>query len=160
MTYICLECGHHFEEGEEMQFSEAHGEHYSACPVCGGDYEKAEWCHQCKGDFLGDTVYGGYCRDCLEDAIDYDTGLRFLENKGLLADFIIGAYYQSEVPESTSALFTLHLRETFLRLKAEQILMQRGTLLQLLRRFILDDEGDTGKELFAKWLTECEGKGK
>lgn len=160
MTYICLDCGHHFDEGEQAQFKEAHGERYSACPVCGGDYEKAEWCRQCKGDFLADKVYGGYCRECLEGAIDYDTGLRFLEDKGLLADFIIGAYFESEVPESTSATFNLHLLNTFKRLKAEEILMNRNNLLQLLRRFILDDEGDTGKELFAKWLTECEEKGK
>lgn len=49
--YICLECGHLFNEPYE--YSETHGfgappyEELSGCPVCGGSYDEAVECDDC-----------------------------------------------------------------------------------------------------------------
>lgn len=76
MDWICLECGHIFDEGEGLPVKEFHpeipGGHYEeflACPSCGSDQiERAVHCKKCGGSFLPDDLYGGYyCRECMEE---------------------------------------------------------------------------------------------
>lgn len=49
--FVCLECGHKFEEGEEAHWRENHGngiiEPWTGCPVCYGAYEEVNECREC-----------------------------------------------------------------------------------------------------------------
>ena len=80
MTYICVDCGHIFEEGEQAVRVEHHpygdttaDEEWAACPVCGGDYEEAGVCKCCGGHFYADDLIAGYyCKECVEDFMTLD----------------------------------------------------------------------------------------
>lgn len=71
--YICTECGETFEEPHS--YTESYGQTLYCCPVCGGGYVEAEFCHDCGRAFeKGDTdglIAGKYCKECLMDYIDY-----------------------------------------------------------------------------------------
>jgi hypothetical protein len=75
MTYICLDCGHIFEEGEEARWSESRGEFWgvasyenmSGCPKCKGNYAKASSCKKCGSAHLEDELNGGVCDDCINE---------------------------------------------------------------------------------------------
>ena len=51
--YKCEECGHIFEDGEQVQWVEMHGfvygngEELSGCPICNGAYEEIKPCKIC-----------------------------------------------------------------------------------------------------------------
>lgn len=73
--YKCIECGHIFEEGEEVSWSESRGEYWgvsccetmSGCPICKGDYEETVSCLVCGGEFLKEDLMGGVCKHCVDD---------------------------------------------------------------------------------------------
>lgn len=70
--YICIECGHEFEEGEERvryeDRNECHGspsyEKYRVCPECGGDYDEAVRCEECDHYAPKSELESGLCPDC------------------------------------------------------------------------------------------------
>lgn len=74
--YICTECGHVFEEGEERVESdclgECHGspsyEKYRVCPECGGDYDEAVRCEECGHYAPKSELESGLCPDCVKKA--------------------------------------------------------------------------------------------
>ena len=76
MAYKCLECGHIFEEGEQVEWEETHGletppyEKWSGCPLCKGAYEETVRCSICKGEFLQEELTDGCCEDCVEQLKD------------------------------------------------------------------------------------------
>lgn len=86
--YICKECGHIFEEGEQSTYIERHDEvdgfpeYFSCCPVCGGDYEEAVICEACGGAFHpdDDRMVGKWCKDCLLGMVDYDLFKKYLHD--------------------------------------------------------------------------------
>lgn len=71
--YRCKECGHLFEEGEEVKFQESRGECFgfpayeqmSGCPLCNGDFVSVEPCKICGGYDLNDDEE--FCKHCLKD---------------------------------------------------------------------------------------------
>ena len=74
MAYKCLECGHIFEDGEQVRWEERHGldsppyEKHCGCPVCKGSFEETKQCKICGGEFLEDELNGGcVCDDCIEE---------------------------------------------------------------------------------------------
>ena len=74
MAYKCLECGHIFEEGEQVRWEERHGldsppyEKHCGCPVCKGSFEETKQCKICGGEFLKDELNGGcVCDECIND---------------------------------------------------------------------------------------------
>ena len=81
MAYKCLECGHIFEEGEQVEWEETHGlscppyEIWTGCPICKGGYEETKKCKICDRDFLEDELYDGcICDECIEEySKDFDT---------------------------------------------------------------------------------------
>lgn len=82
MMYICSECGHIFEEGEEKRYTESYGEQLSCCPICGGGYVEAVICESCGGAFHpdDDRMAGKWCKDCLLGMVDYDLFKKYLED--------------------------------------------------------------------------------
>lgn len=69
--FICKECGHIFEKGEEQTWIEPHGEHLSGCQICSGSYEEAEQCNICGSYFLAEKLHGytssRVCDNCLNE---------------------------------------------------------------------------------------------
>jgi hypothetical protein len=74
MAYICLECGHIFEEGEQKTWKENRGEcfgvscfqYLSGCPKCGGEYEESTPCSICGSEQLEEDLNGGLCDECID----------------------------------------------------------------------------------------------
>lgn len=74
--YICIECDHVFEEGEERvrneDRNECHGspsyEKYRVCPECGGDYDEAVRCEECGHYAPKSELESGLCSDCVKKA--------------------------------------------------------------------------------------------
>lgn len=104
--YKCLECGHIFDAGEESIYYEKHGldtppyEKFSACPVCGGDFEETYRCKKCLGEYIEEELWDGYCGECLRDAMDYNTLLAYLKKWDELADFVFTHIFRCAVPAS------------------------------------------------------------
>ena len=75
MSYICLDCGHIFEEGEQITFQENMGEHFgekvykkiAGCPICGGEYEESTPCSICGSEHLEEELSGGVCDECIDE---------------------------------------------------------------------------------------------
>ena len=71
MNFICLECGHIFEDGEQGRITETYDtgmtplrESHLVCPLCGGAYDEAVYCKTCgKIIPLSEAVFGE-CVDC------------------------------------------------------------------------------------------------
>ncbi len=103
MTYICIHCGHHFEE----HYDPATGTWEEYCPNCGSeDFEEAGHCIKCDEFFPLDKMVGSICRDCLEKRMNDDTALAYgndrkeaVELNGFLA-YIFSA---SEIDEILKA---------------------------------------------------------
>jgi hypothetical protein len=71
MIYKCYDCGHIFEEGEQIYSGDGWNEPIiSVCPVCGGSFEEAEICCLCGGQFLEDELTEGLCEDCIKEKIE------------------------------------------------------------------------------------------
>lgn len=74
MSYICLDCGHIFEEGEQITFQENIVEYFgvpcskkiSGCPKCGGEYEESKPCDICGSEHLEEDLNGGLCDECID----------------------------------------------------------------------------------------------
>lgn len=65
MMFKCLECNHLFEEGEQREWIEPHGEHLSGCPICGGAYTQAKPCPLCMEYEEVEEV--GACKACIAE---------------------------------------------------------------------------------------------
>ena len=92
--YICIHCGHHFEEPSNRynkRWSDSDdSEQY--CPNCGSeDFEEAEHCELCDAWKPVDDVINGCCRGCLEEHATKENafllGAEYKENgiNGLIA---------------------------------------------------------------------------
>ena len=73
-NYICRDCGHIFEEGEQAIWEEDRGEWWGqrawekmcGCPKCCGDYEEAKECEICHSAHLEEDLFGGICEECID----------------------------------------------------------------------------------------------
>lgn len=97
MYYICVDCGHIFEDGEYDIRVEHHpygdttaDEHFAVCPVCGGDFEEAGICACCGGAFYEDDLIAGhYCEECVEDFMTEENMKKYVkEDLYAFADFM------------------------------------------------------------------------
>lgn len=87
MKYICVDCGHIFEEGEAGVREEYHPygsttatERIAVCPVCGGDFEEAGICKCCGGAFYADDLIAHYyCKECVEDNMTEANMKKYIE---------------------------------------------------------------------------------
>lgn len=87
MKYICVDCGHIFEEGEEATIVEHHpygdttaDEYIAVCPICGGDFEEAGICKCCGGAFYEDNLIAHYyCKECVEDYMTEENMKKYIK---------------------------------------------------------------------------------
>lgn len=125
MSYICLDCGNIFEEGEQITFQENRGELFgvpcskkiSGCPVCGGEYEESTPCSICGSEHLEEDLNGGLCDECI-DKYKHDIDMCFRVGKGDTEAVEINCFLASmfEKEEIEDLLFeTLKERNRYMR---------------------------------------------
>lgn len=115
MVFRCNECGHLFEEGEQVEWVETHGlnsppyEAWSGCPICKGDYVETEECEICGGHYLSEDLSGGVCRDCI-DKHRNDYELCELINNGEKVNVKIDAFLATQFTiDEINELLKFHL---------------------------------------------------
>ena len=151
--YICLECGHIFDEGEEVEWTEPHGEKMVGCPMCNGAFARSAYCEECGKEILPDELRGGhYCDECLADSVDFTTGLNYLSYYDYMVQFVMERLLKSSVPEVVSPELRKAAIERFMRTDRDCRLRNDDSFLTALKDFILDGDGEYGKEQYAKWL--------
>ena len=167
--YRCCECGNLFEEGEQAVWEETHGldsppyEKWSGCPVCKGDYEEVHQCKDCGGWHSEDELYDGWCEDCLRETINYDTFFEYCEaNKD---ERYLDIFVMSELlgvmdfPKNVSWDFHCLMCEVYRKeVKRAKESPELFGFLPACIRFIMDDDGEIGRENYADWLNKREGK--
>ena len=170
MMYRCLNCGNLFEEGEQSTWYENQGEchgsiamgRFDGCPVCRGDYEEVYQCKEC-GDWHSEgDLYDGWCEKCLRETINYDTFLEYCEansDEQYLDIFMMSDFLCMDCPDNVSPEFHLLMVETYKRKVADaKLLRGKFDFLSHCVRFIMDDDGYSGRENYADWLNKLERK--
>lgn len=80
MSYICLHCGHHFDEPHNRynrRWSDS-DDSQSYCPNCGSeDFEEAGHCIKCGEFFPIDEMIGSICRGCVAKRMTRDNAYRY-----------------------------------------------------------------------------------
>ena len=171
MMYRCCECGNLFEEGEQAVWEELHGldsppyEKFSGCPVCKGDYEEVHQCKWCGDWHSEDELYDSWCEKCLRETINYDTFFEYCEanrDKQYLDIFMMSDFLCMDCPDNVSPEFHQLMIKTYKRSAAEAKLLKpyldNFDFLSHCIRFVMDDDGYSGRENYADWLNKLERK--
>ena len=169
MMFMCCECGHLFEDGEQAIWyenqGECHGriamEKFGGCPICKGDYEEVRQCKECDEWHTEDELYEGWCEKCLRETINYDTFFEYCEankDEQYLDIFVMSELLGGmDCPKNVSWDFHCLMGETYKkeieRAKASPELFD---FLPACIRFIMDDDGSIGRENYADWLNKRE----
>jgi hypothetical protein len=167
MMYRCENCGHLFEEGEQAVWEERHGldtppyEKLDGCPLCRGGYEEVHQCKECEEWHTEDELYEGWCEKCLRETINYDTFFEYCEankDENYLDLFVMTEFFDVEMPKYSSYDFhNLMIRvycERVNSIKVDKKLFGKSSdeFLDACIRFIMDDDGESGRENYADWL--------
>ena len=102
-------------------------------------------------------MYDGWCEKCLRETINYDTFFEYCEaNKDeQYLDTFVMCYllYCDEVPKYPSVEFHQLMVETYKRMVANaKLLGYKFGFLEKCIRFVMDDDGSSGRENYADWL--------
>ena len=168
MMFRCCECGNLFEEGEQERWTEEHGEKWDGCPLCRGGYEEVHQCKECEEWHTDDELYDGWCEKCLRETINYDTFFVYCEenkDEQYLDTFVMCEILNCEyVPKFSSDEFHDLMVETYKKRVEEAALndwvqgcipeskRRYDNFLDACIRFIMDDDGEIGRENYADWL--------
>ena len=168
MMYRCCECGNLFEEGEQAVWEERHGldsppyETWSGCPVCKGDYEEVHQCKECGDWHSEDELYDGWCEKCLRETINYDTFFEYCEahkEEQYLDTFVMCEILDCEYVPKISSYEFHDLMVRVYKYRVEQIKRDKAMfgktydeIIYACIRFIMDDDGESGRENYADWL--------
>ena len=164
MMYRCENCGHLFEEGEQAVTYETHGfyqppyEEIHSCPVCGGSYEEVHQCKECDEWHTEDELYSGWCEKCLRETINYETFFEYCEankDENYLDIFVMSEFLGMDMPKHSSYDFhqlMIWVYKTYIQTDCT------CEPLSACIRFIMDDDGEIGRENYADWLNKREGK--
>ena len=175
MMFKCESCGNLFEEGEQAVTYEHHGfyqppyEEIHSCPVCGGDYEEVHQCKECGDWHYEDDLYDGWCEKCLRETINYDTFFEYCEaNKD---EQYLDIFVMSELLGGMDCpkWISYEFHQLMVRVYKERVhTVTRGgksdgklhpdAFLSACIRFIMDDDGEIGRENYADWLNKREVK--
>ena len=165
----CTDCGYVFDFDDRTVVKENHGfddgfyETFSCCPNCGGDFEDAVECHECGEAFTENEIYGDkWCEKCLRETINYDTFFEYCEanKEHNYLDTFVMCYLLNcdEVPKYPSWDFHQLMISTYnnyVRSIKEAKAIGSKYVCDILEdciRFIMDDDGESGKENYADWL--------
>ena len=145
MKYCCLSCNSVFT-------SDSLGAEHYECPVCGDDLEEMDECFLCGDLFIKENLYGGYCEQCLRDSLTEFTAERYLSDTGYLVQFMCEYVWEMDrVPECN---------DRFRALCMAQFVQDYKSLRHLVEQFIMDDDGDGGRDDYARWYSKYLNKAK
>lgn len=157
--FRCENCGKTFET--MAHYTESHGfphppfEEWDGCPFCGESRPtEVETCDGCGETVDVDDLYYGLCADCLRKKCTFDRALAYLKGREKLGNFFCWHLNAGYEPEAFSEEFLDMLEEIYLRRKANDLLTGSTNFLGVVQYYILDDDGDYGKDDFAKFLHE------
>lgn len=153
--YICLDCGHHFNPGEEVTLKDYHGdrtrkpETFTGCPVCRGAFEPSKSCSSCGSDVLEDELYpGDLCRECLEAKVTLSETVKYVADYGLEVDFYLSHWTESKLGrDSSPSQKLIEIAQGAWMAFAER---SPEEALSVCKKFILDD--GLGMYDYAEWL--------
>jgi hypothetical protein len=148
---------------ESHGFDDGFYETFSCCPNCGGDFEDAVDCCECGETFTENELYDGWCEKCLRETINYDTFFEYCEaNKDeqyldifVMSELLGGMDCPKNVSWDFHCLMGKVYKEEVERAKAIPELFD---FLPACIRFIMDDDGECGRENYAYWLNKREVK--
>ena len=173
MMFKCDNCGHLFEEGEQAVWHENYGaeiggETFDGCPLCRGGYEEVHQCKECGDWHTENELYDGWCEKCLRETINYDSFFEYCEaNKDdqYLDTFVMCEILNCEyVPKISSDEFHQLMCRTYWErvseIKSEKKVFGKSfsEIIDACIRFIMDDDGEIGRENYADWLNKKEVK--
>ena len=168
----CTDCGYVFDYEDATAVKEDHGfddfpEIFRICPNCGGDFKDAVDCDHCGETFTEDELYSGWCEKCLRETINYDTFFEYCEankDENYLDTFVMCYLLNcDEVPKYPSWDFHQLMISTYNNyVRSIKEAKARGSkyvcdILEDCIRFIMDDDGEIGRENYADWLNSKKG---
>ena len=174
MMYRCCECGNLFEDGEQAVWyenqGECHGvtamERFSGCPLCHGDYEEVHQCKECGEWRSEDELYDGLCETCLRESINYDTFFEYCEankDEQYLDIFVMSELLGGmDCPKNVNYEFHELMVDTYAAwvddIKSVMTASYKAVIdiLPDCIRFVMDDDGYSGRENYADWLNKRE----
>jgi hypothetical protein len=163
----CKSCGYLFNYEDRTVVKESHGfndgfyETFSCCPNCGGDFEDAVDCCECGETFTEDELYEGWCEKCLRKTITYDTFFEYCEaNKKdhYLVIFVMEEILEMDPVYTYSERFYSVMQELYKKAvcaaKNDDVFIGKhfNGLINSCIRFVMDDDGEIGRENYADWL--------
>lgn len=171
----CTDCGYVFDYEDRTVVNESHGfndgfyETFSCCPNCGGDFEDAVECHECGEAFTEDEIYGDkWCEKCLRETINYDTFFEYCEaNKDeqyldifVMSELLGGMDCPKNVSYEFHELMVVTYKERVKEIKRDKAMFGKtyAEIIDTCIRFIMDDDGEIGRENYADWLNKREVK--
>ena len=173
MMFKCDNCGHLFEEGEQAVWHENYGaeiggETFDGCPLCRGGYEEVHQCKECGDWHTENELYDGWCEKCLRETINYDSFFEYCEankDEQYLDTFVMCEILNCEyVPKISSDEFHQLMCRTYWErvseIKSEKKVFGKSfsEIIDACIRFIMDDDGEIGRENYADWLNKKEVK--
>jgi hypothetical protein len=158
-----------FDFEERTVVKESHGfndgfyETFSCCPNCGGDFEDAVDCCECGETFAESELYDGWCEKCLRETINYDTFFEYCEaNKEhqyldifVMSELLGGMDCPKNVSYEFHKLMIEEYKRTVKFINDYEKAFGKPSLHNFLDaciRFIMDDDGEIGRENYADWL--------
>ena len=155
-TFICEECGLHFDEPKELDFGflSLNGP-ASGCPHCGGAYDYAVLCNLCGEEFLEDQLFEGICQDCLNELLTPEVGLAYMARGDVIDDFMFYEIWDSATPKSISSKLRQFLIDTY-----EEMAKQDPKGMEYHLRCYLWDRDGCGQQDFAEWYVHERDKKK
>lgn len=152
--YICNCCGNIFEDGEQSFWTEEHGETFSGCPVCKGDFSVLHRCEKCREIEDEDNLFFGLCSHCIKESITLESFREFLSqtDTGLL-NFIFSRVFECyDIPAGGNDELYDFVKRVFVRKSYEDALNNSTEFLDKCSSYIFSDKMMT--KAFAYWLKE------
>lgn len=146
--YICTQCNHIFEEGEQKVIKENQSEcfgfpayeSYTVCPMCEGEYEEAVRCSICDEYHLEKDLTNGICDNCLDKEVDYDKALKFLLDTEELKSFVFEFFFTtSHFGDELEKAITEELTWWFKRKVFDEKLNNKTEFLDILKKYTKTD---------------------
>lgn len=172
----CTDCGYVFDYDDRTIVKESYGldngfwETFSCCPNCGGDFEDAIECHECGEAFTKDEIYGDkWCEKCLRETINYDTFFEYCEankDERYLDIFVMCDMLNcDEAPKFPSYEFHQIMIDHYKSVakivtdwEKQNGRQHPDAFIDRCIRFIMEDDGEIGRENYADWLNKREVK--
>jgi len=157
---ICSNCKTVFTDSEIRWERDEFGEWEARCPCCNWGYpEEAKTCKICGEDCLEDDMLEGYCMECLEEALTFETFLEFSLDGfseyecSLFEEFMFTKIYgweYDDVPNVTTPMFREVLVDDY---KAKTSNAFNDFILDLIKDYMRGYMSE-----FAEYLSEKEAK--